>query len=114
MRWAVSLMVVPVMVLSSLTMVGLAADLPGIPPETVTDCIHAVIEADCTFSPCRRAHAEAGRIPGSGELARGEEDLAVTSSVSRRSERPVLEDWNEGSLPVDQSVADQSEQWPGR
>jgi hypothetical protein len=49
MRWTVSLMVVPVMVLSSFTMAGSAADLPGIPPETVTDYIHAVIEADRTF-----------------------------------------------------------------
>ena len=30
-------------------MVGYAADLPGIPPETVTDYIHAVLEADRTF-----------------------------------------------------------------
>jgi Protein of unknown function (DUF3365) len=30
-------------------MVGRAAGLPGIPPETVTDYIHAVIEADRTF-----------------------------------------------------------------
>ena len=35
-------MVVPVMVLSSFTMTGRAADLPGIPPETVTDYIHVV------------------------------------------------------------------------
>ncbi|MGH7148996.1 MAG: Tll0287-like domain-containing protein [Nitrospiraceae bacterium] len=49
MRWTLSLTVVPVMVLSSLTMAGRAADLPGIPPETVTDYIHAVIEADRTF-----------------------------------------------------------------
>jgi hypothetical protein len=49
MRWTVSLMVVPVMVLSSFTMTGRAADLPGIPPETVTDYIHAIIEADRTF-----------------------------------------------------------------
>ncbi len=49
MRWTVSLTVVPVMVLSSFTMMGRAADLPGIPPETVTDYIHAVIEADRTF-----------------------------------------------------------------
>lgn len=39
---------VPVMVLVSFTMMGRAADLPGIPPETVTDYIHAVIEADRT------------------------------------------------------------------
>jgi hypothetical protein len=37
------------MVLSSLTMTARAADLPGIPPETVTDYIHAVIEADRIF-----------------------------------------------------------------
>ncbi len=37
MRWTVSLMVVPVLVLSLFTMTGRAADLPGIPPETVTD-----------------------------------------------------------------------------
>ena len=49
MRWTVSLTVVPVMVLSSFTMMGRAADLPGIAPETVTDYIHAVIEADRTF-----------------------------------------------------------------
>ncbi len=49
MRWTISLAVVPVMVLSSFTMAGYAADLPGIPPETVTDYIHAVIEADRTF-----------------------------------------------------------------
>ena len=49
MRWTVSLMVVLVLVLSSFMMVGRAADLPGIPPETVTDYIHAVIEADRTF-----------------------------------------------------------------
>lgn len=49
MRWTVSLTVVSVMVLSSFTMAGRAADLPGIAPETVTDYIHAVIEADRTF-----------------------------------------------------------------
>ena len=49
MRWTVSLMVVPVLVLSSFTMTGHAADLPGIPPEMVTDYIHAIIEADRTF-----------------------------------------------------------------
>ena len=49
MRWTVSLTVVPVMVLVSFTMMGRAADLPGIPPETVTDYIHAVIEAHRTF-----------------------------------------------------------------
>ena len=49
MRWTVVLVVVPVMVLSLSTMMGRAADLPGIPPETVTDYIHAVIEADRTF-----------------------------------------------------------------
>src|SRR5438270_2494486 len=49
MRWTVSLMVGPVLVLSSFTMVGRAADLPGIPPETVADYLHAVIEADRTF-----------------------------------------------------------------
>jgi len=49
MRWTISLTVVPVMVLSSFTMAGGAADLPGIPPETVTNYIHAVIEADRTF-----------------------------------------------------------------
>jgi hypothetical protein len=54
MRWTVSLMVVPVMVLSSFTMTGRAADLPGIPPETVTDYIHTVIEADRT---CYTIHA---------------------------------------------------------
>lgn len=42
MRWTVSLTVVPVMVLSSFTMAGRAADLPGIPPETVTDYIHVI------------------------------------------------------------------------
>ncbi len=49
MRWTVSLTVVPVMVLSSFTMMARAADLPGIAPNTVTDYIHAVIEADRTF-----------------------------------------------------------------
>lgn len=49
MRWMVSLMGVPVILLCSFTMVGRAADLPGIPTETVTDYIHAVIEADRTF-----------------------------------------------------------------
>jgi Protein of unknown function (DUF3365) len=49
MRWTVSLTVVPVLALSSFTMMGHAADLPGIAPETVTDYIHAVIEAHRTF-----------------------------------------------------------------
>ena len=49
MRWTLSLTVVPVIVLSLFTMEGRAADLPGIAPETVTDYIHAVIEADRTF-----------------------------------------------------------------
>ncbi|MEP6933115.1 MAG: DUF3365 domain-containing protein, partial [Nitrospirota bacterium] len=49
MRWIFSLTVVPAMVLSLLTIAGRAADLPGIPPETVTDYIHAVIESDRTF-----------------------------------------------------------------
>ncbi len=37
MRWTLSLTVVPVIVLSLFTMVGRAADLPGIAPEMVTD-----------------------------------------------------------------------------
>ena len=49
MRWRLILAVVTVMVLSSFAMTARAADLPGIPPETVTDYIHAVIEADRTF-----------------------------------------------------------------
>jgi len=49
MGWTLSLTVGLVMVFSSFSMVGRAADLPGIPPETVTDYIHAVIEADRTF-----------------------------------------------------------------
>lgn len=49
MRWTFSLTVVPVIVLSLFAVVGRAADLPGIAPETVTDYIHAVIEADRTF-----------------------------------------------------------------
>src|SRR5207249_11861179 len=49
MRWTVSLMAVPVIVLSLFTITGRAANLPGIPPETVTDYIHAIIEADRTF-----------------------------------------------------------------
>ena len=49
MRWRLILTVGTVMALSSFTMTARAADLPGIPPETVTDYIHAVIEADRTF-----------------------------------------------------------------
>ena len=49
MRWTLSLTVVLVMVLYSFTMLGRAADLPGIAPETVTDYIHAVLEAHRTF-----------------------------------------------------------------
>jgi hypothetical protein len=49
MRWTLSLTVVPVIVLTLFTMEGRAADLPGLAPETVTDYIHAVIEADRTF-----------------------------------------------------------------
>jgi hypothetical protein len=49
MRWTLSLAVVPVIVLTLFTMEARAADLPGIAPETVTDYIHAVIEADRTF-----------------------------------------------------------------
>lgn len=49
MRWRLILTVVAVMVFSSFTMTARAADLPGIPPETVTDYIHAVIEADRIF-----------------------------------------------------------------
>src|SRR5262249_61515153 len=47
MRWRVALFVA--MILSWTTVGGQAADLPGIPPETVADYIHAVIEADRTF-----------------------------------------------------------------
>ncbi len=49
MRWRLIRTVVAVMVFSSFTMTARAADLPGIPPETVTDYIHAVIEADRIF-----------------------------------------------------------------
>ncbi|MGH7184641.1 MAG: Tll0287-like domain-containing protein [Nitrospiraceae bacterium] len=49
MGWTLSLTMGLVMVFSSFSMVGRAADLPGIAPETVTDYIHAVIEADRTF-----------------------------------------------------------------
>lgn len=48
MKWTVRLTVVPMM-LFSFTGSGLTAGEPGIPPETVTDYIHAVIEADRTF-----------------------------------------------------------------
>ncbi len=47
MSWRVGVLVVIVLSVSS--MGGQAADLPGIPPETVTDYLHAVIEADRTF-----------------------------------------------------------------
>src|SRR3970040_1046896 len=49
MRWRLIRTVVAVMGFSSFTMAARAADLPGIPPETVTDYIHAVIEADRIF-----------------------------------------------------------------
>jgi hypothetical protein len=49
MRWTIGLTVVPAMVLVSFTMMARGADLPGIPPETVTDYIHAIIEAHRTF-----------------------------------------------------------------
>ena len=49
MRWIITLTVLPLIVFSSYTMAGYAADLPGIPPETVTDYIHAVIESHRTF-----------------------------------------------------------------
>ena len=49
MQWTVGLTVVLAMAFSPFTMVGRAADLRGISPETVTDYIHAVIEADRTF-----------------------------------------------------------------
>src|SRR5215475_13440135 len=38
-----------VLCLSRLASLAAGADLPGVPPETVTDYIHAVIEADRTF-----------------------------------------------------------------
>ena len=38
-----------VLCLSRSTSLGAGADLPGIPPETVADYIHAVVEADRTF-----------------------------------------------------------------
>ena len=49
MRWTLSLTVVAMIVLSFFPMEVRAEDLPGIAPETVTDYIHAVIEADRTF-----------------------------------------------------------------
>ncbi len=49
MRWRLIRTVAAVMVFFSFTMTARAADLPGIPPETVTDYIHAVIEADRIF-----------------------------------------------------------------
>ncbi len=49
MRWRLIRTVVAVMIFPSFTMTARAADLPGIPPETVTDYIHAVIEADRIF-----------------------------------------------------------------
>ena len=49
MQWTVGVTVVLAMAFSPFTMVGRAADLRGISPETVTDYIHAVIEADRTF-----------------------------------------------------------------
>ena len=96
-------------------MVGRAADLPVISPETVTDYIHAVIEADRTFYTIHVVERmqKQGGSPAA-ENWRGEKDLAVASSVPRGSERPGIEDWNEGPLPVDQSVADQSAQCLGR
>lgn len=47
MSWRVGLFVV--MMLAGAAIRGQAADLPAIPPETVTDYIHAIIEADRTF-----------------------------------------------------------------
>ena len=49
MKWTVSLLAVPMMVLTSLFTAGFTAELPGIPPETVTDYIHAIVEADRIF-----------------------------------------------------------------
>lgn len=49
MRGTVILLAVLLMVCSVPTSVTRAADYPGIPPETVADYIHAVIEADRTF-----------------------------------------------------------------
>ncbi len=49
MRWRLIRTVVAVMIVASFTMTARAAGLPGIPPETVTDYIHAVIEADRIF-----------------------------------------------------------------
>ena len=70
MRWIVNLTIVPLMVFSSYAMAEYAADLPGIPPETVTDYIHAVIESHRTFlyRSCGRPHAEAGWRSSSREL----------------------------------------------
>ena len=49
MRWTASLTAVPVIVLSLFTMIGHAADQPGLTPKTVADYIHAVIEAHRVF-----------------------------------------------------------------
>jgi Protein of unknown function (DUF3365) len=49
MRWITNLTVVPVIVLLVFTIMGRAADLPGVSPETVADYIHVVVQAHRAF-----------------------------------------------------------------
>lgn len=49
MKWTTHLTVVPAILLVVCTMKGHAADLPGVPPETVANYIYAVIEAHRSF-----------------------------------------------------------------
>ena len=62
-----------------------AADQPGVPPETVTDYLHSVIEADRTFYSIHVVE-RLQKSGGTRKLASGEEPLAVTGSVLDRIE----------------------------
>jgi len=99
----------PMMTLPSFTIGGYAADPPGTPPEMVTDYIHAVIEDDCTFCPFMSSSACRGRADHQERKIGAQRRRPCRYQFSFSQNRaPRLEYLNEGPLPVDQSVADQS------
>ena len=89
-----------------------AADPPGIPPETVADYLHSVIEADRTFYTIHVVE----RLQKSGgtkaaEDWRAKKDILLSPGpVSDRIERVGCDNRFQNPLSADQSLADQSQE----
>ena len=89
-------------------MMGRAADLPGIPPETVTDYIHAVIEADRTFYTIHvvKHMQRQGGAPAAENWRAKKKTLPLPAQFLAEASDLASKTGIKGPLSVDQSVAD--------